>query len=492
MPTRLLPASCLAAGFILLGGCAVFNDQANDPAIAGGSGVGNTPVTTNTVTTSPAKGSIRSATAEISPHRALPELDLPEIDSDSLPVAGRHPEFNEEISTQPAKTDDLWQRLRDGFQLSNLEEQPDRVAQFERWYAKHPKYFQRLSERAYWFLPYVLDQVEKRGMPAEVAILPAIESAFRPDATSRSRAAGMWQFIGSTGRRFGLRQDWWMDGRRDMVQSTRAALDYLDYLSQEFDGDWELALAAYNAGEGGIARAMKKNRARNLPTTYSHLKLRRETSEYVPRLFAVRNILADPVKFGIELAPLANRPTLRIIDLKHQTDISVAASYLSLSRKQLHFLNLGYKRGVTPPNGPHVLVVPDNEADKLLAALVKLTPSQRVQWVHHRVKKGENLGAIAHAHSVTVQSIKSTNSLSSNLIHPGQELRIPISSGTYQLAKNSLKSGSGRHHKHLITAGDTLWKISRRYNISLPALLEWNQLSSHSTLYPGQTLIVSQ
>lgn len=492
MPTRLLPASCLAAGCILLGGCAVFSGQTNDPAVAGGSVAENIPVITSTVTTAPVEGSIGSATAKIPPHHALLELDFPEIDSDSPPVTGRHPEFYKETSTQPAKTADLWQRLRDGFELSNLEDQPGRVAQFELWYAKHPRYFQRLSERAYWFLPYVLDQVEKRGMPAEVAILPAIESAFRPDATSRSRAAGMWQFIGSTGRRFGLRQDWWMDGRRDMVQSTRAALDYLGYLSQEFDGDWELALAAYNAGEGGIARAIKKNRARNLPTTYSHLKLRRETSEYVPRLFAVRNILADPVKFGIELAPLANRPTLRIINLKHQTDISVAASYLSLTRKQLHFLNLGYKRGVTPPNGPHILVVPDNEAEKLLTELVKLTPSQRMQWAHHRVKKGENLGAIAHAHSVTVQSIKRANSLSSNLIHPGQELRIPISSGAYQLAESSVTSSSGRDRKHLIAAGDTLWKISKRYNISLPALLERNQLSSHSTLYPGQTLIVSQ
>jgi len=422
----------------------------------------------------------------------MPELAFPELDKDSVPIAERHPEPRIQSTGQAVATHDLWHRLRAGFRLSNLEEQPGRVAQFEKWYAKHPKYFDRLAERAYWFLPYVLEQVERRGMPTEVAILPAIESAFRPDATSRSRAAGLWQFIGPTGRRFGLRQDWWMDARRDVVQSTRAALDYLEYLSQEFDGDWELALAAYNAGEGGIARAIKKNRSRNLPTSYSHLKLRQETSEYVPRLFAVRNILNNPDKYGIALQPLVNRQTLRVVDVKHQTDISVAASYLSLTRKQLHFLNLGYKRGVTPPNGPHILVVPADEADRLLLNLARLNPSQRMQWAHHRVKKGESLGIIASAHGVNVQSIKRANALASNLIHPGQELRIPLYGKSVQLAENSSQNGTASNRTHRILAGDTLWRISRRYGVSLPALMKWNKLSGQSTLYPGQTLIVSQ
>ncbi|MGI9319079.1 MAG: LysM peptidoglycan-binding domain-containing protein [bacterium] len=491
MPSPRFPASCIAAALVMLSGCATYTSSTNTedsvakapPITTGGSADG---ALTDTAP------SIQSKFPEISPHRALPEFAFPELDTNSVPIAERHPVDATEIPDQPVSTHDLWYRLRSGFQLSNLEEQPGRVAQFEKWYAKHPKYFERLSERAYWFLPYVLEQVEKRGMPSEVAILPAIESAFRPDATSRSRAAGIWQFIGSTGRRFGLRQDWWMDARRDVVQSTRAALDYLEYLSQEFDGDWELALAAYNAGEGGISRAIKKNRANNLPTSYSYLKLRRETSEYVPRLFAVRNILNDPDKYGIKLQPLVNRPTLRVIDLKHQTDLSVAASYLSLTRKQLHFLNLGYKRGVTPPNGPHILVVPANEAEQLMAALVKLNPSQRMQWAHHKVKKGENLGIIARAHGVNVESVKRANSLASNLIRPGQELRIPLYGGGIQLAENSSQAGSTTNRTHRISAGDTLWRISRRYGVSLPSLMKWNKLSSQSTLYPGQTLIVSQ
>ena len=490
MPAHRTSASCLAAAVVLLSGCATHTIP------TGSNGVDKDPASVTAIGTVQVDGSESGASGsparEISPHRTLPELTFPEIDDESVAIAERHPARTKQSDDLGLATHDLWHRLRSGFRLSNLEDQPGRVAKFENWYAKHPKYFDRLSQRAYWFLPYVLDQVEQRGMPSEIAILPAIESAFRPDATSRSRAAGLWQFIGPTGRRFGLRQDWWMDARRDLVQSTRAALDYLEYLSQEFDGDWELALAAYNAGEGGISRAIKKNKARKLPGTYSHLKLRRETAEYVPRLFAVRNILNDPDKFGITLQPLVNRPTLRVVDLKHQTDISVAASYLSLSRKQLHYLNLGYKRGITPPNGPHLLVVPANEADLLTVAIAKLNPSQRMQWAHHRVKRGENLGIIARAHGVNVQSIKQANGLTSNLIHPGQELRVPLYGQRIQLAANTNQNSSLSNRTHRITSGDTLWKISRQYDVSLPALMKWNKLSSHSTLYPGQTLIVRQ
>jgi membrane-bound lytic murein transglycosylase D len=423
---------------------------------------------------------------EISLERKLPEEEFPEIDVDSVPAAGYHTLRHAE--RQAAMEADLWRRLGAGFRLGNLEDTPDRVEKFERWYAKHPKYFDRLSERAYWFLYYVLEQVEARGMPAEIAILPAIESAFRPDATSRSRAAGMWQFIGATGRRYGLRQDWWMDARRDLVQSTRAALDYLDFLSQEFSGDWELALAAYNAGEGTIRRQLQRNKQKGLPGNYSRLKLRRETMEYLPRLLAVRNILRDPGKYGITLPPLENRPTLQVVDLKNQTDISVAATFTSLTRKQLHFLNLGYRRGVTPPNGPHHLVVPVDEAEALVTKLASLSPSQRMRWAHHRVRKGEYLGKIASLHGVSVESIRRANKLNSTLIKPGQELRIPLSGGAYEYAGPA--GGSGNSQKHLVASGDSLWKISRIYGVTLADLLRWNQLSSGTTLYPGQSIVV--
>ena len=426
----------------------------------------------------------------IPPSRSLPELGFPEIEPGSLSQPAQPETGVAEQQAFPETEENLWDRLNSGFRLGNLEELPGRVEKFERWYGGNPKYFERLGDRAYWFLHYILEEVENRGMPTEIAILPAIESAFRPDATSRARAVGMWQFISATGRRYGLRQDWWMDARRDLVQSTRAALDYLEYLSQEFDGDWELALAAYNAGEGAVRRQIRRNRKRNLPTTYAHLKLKRETREYVPRLMAVRNILRDPEKYDIVLKPLENRPTLRVIDLEIQTDISVAASYLSLTRKQLHFLNLGYKRWVTPPNGPHHLVVPAEEAQTLLAGLAELTPTQRMQWAHHRVKSGEYLGRIARLHGVSVQSIRQANRLKSDLIHPGQELRIPLIAGANQYAGPTWGSGSGETVTHLVVPGDSLWKISRIYHVRLADLLQWNQLTRSALLHPGQSIIV--
>ncbi len=416
-----------------------------------------------------------------------PKLYLREVEINTLPSETQDtPALAAVLPKLESSDKGLWNDLRRGFRLTNLEQSPDRVARFEKWYSDHPKFFKRLSERAYWFLPYILAEVEARDIPSEVAILPAVESAFRPDATSRSHAAGIWQFISATGKRFGLRQDGWMDARRDLVQSTRAALDYLEYLSQEFDGDWELALAAYNAGEGTIRKQIRRNKSKGLPTDYANLTLRKETTEYIPRLYAIRNILQDPAKFNIQLAPLENIQRLKQVDLKAQTDLTVIAQMVSLNRKQLHFLNRGYVRGVTPPNGPHTIVVPASEADHVILKLSKMKVEDRMQWALHRVKKGEYLGKIASIHGVNADAIRAANSIKDNLISPGQELRIPLNGGEQFTANASGKKN------HRVAKGDTLWNISKRYSVSLGKLLRWNQLHSKSILQPGQSLVVFQ
>ncbi len=387
---------------------------------------------------------------------------------------------------------DLWDRLRAGFSLEYSNPGDPIIRNFESWYSNHPKYFERLADRAYWYLPYVLEQVEKRGMPVEIALLPAIESAFRPDAVSRSNAVGMWQFIAATGSRFGLRKDWWMDERRDLVQSTRAALDYLDFLSSEFDQDWELALAAYNAGEGKIRKEVRKNRAANKPTQYTALDLRRETREYVPKLFAIRNIIDNPEKFNIHLKSIPDRHTLEIVDARTQTDLAVAASLIPVSSDQLRSLNRGYKRGVTPPSGPHNIVVPAQYAAQLVSSLDNLSVQQRLRWARHEVRKGEYLGRIARKFGVSVDSIMQANQLSSNLIKPGQELKIPLSSGYFKYAKASISDVTIEDGDSVYTVrkGDSLWKISRNQGVALAKLLKWNGLSKHDLLFPGQQLIV--
>ncbi len=487
----------LAAFSLLAGaGCASF-----DPGWRGSAGpetaVPETAATPATSTNSVDPISVKVVNTALTGSReplSSPKLYLREIDINRVPeVSQKTPALAAVKPKLDVRENDLWADLRAGFRLSNLEEQPERVAHFERWYAKHPKYFERLAERAYWFLPYVLAEVKARDIPAEIAILPAVESAFRPDATSRSRAAGMWQFISATGRRFGLRQDWWMDGRRDLVQSTRAALDYLEFLSQEFNGDWELALAAYNAGEGTIRKQIRRNKAKGQPLTYAALSLRRETSEYIPRLLAIRNILKDPAKFNIKLTPLENVQRLRVVDLQTQTDLTVVASMVSLNRKQLHFLNLGYVRGVTPPNGPHTIVVPSEDADKLARDLAGLSARDRMQWARHRVKKGEYLGKIAKLHGVSAAAIRTANSIEGNLIQPGQELRIPLSGGVKYAGSVPLaKETPSNKKKHMVSKGDTLWNISRKYRVSLTSLMRWNQLSRKSILQPGQSLVVFQ
>jgi membrane-bound lytic murein transglycosylase D len=389
---------------------------------------------------------------------------------------------------------DLWVHLRNSFDLEYSNPDDPTIVSFEKWYSNHPKYFERIADRAYWYLPYILEQVEARGMPAEVAILPAIESAYRAEAVSRSNAVGMWQFIAATGTRFGLRRDWWMEGRRDLVHSTRAALDYLDFLSREFNGDWELAFAAYNAGEGTIRRAVKHNAAAGKPSTYPNLKLRKETREYVPKLFAVRNIIANPEKYGINLKSIPNEPSVTVLDVRTQTDLVVAASLIPMEENELLHLNQGYKRGVTPPNGPHQIVVPVIYGEQLASALDKLSHHQRLRWARHEVRKGEYLGRIARQHGVTVDSIMRANQLASNLIKPGQELKIPLSSGRYQYA-NSADSGTKIKHGdrvYIVRKGDSLWRISQTNGISLASILRWNDISKSSTLRPGQQLIVGK
>lgn len=398
----------------------------------------------------PGKDTDSNLNPETNPVIDVPQIDLPEspvrpkptsdveivaadpntifdstLDSifDSIPD---HLPDNSDTSAEIQPTNDLWLELRNRFSLQYSAGSDSKLHQFERLYASQ-KYFERLARRAWWFMPYVLDQVQKRGMPAEIALLPAVESAYRPDAVSHSNAVGMWQFIAATGRRFGLRQDSWMDGRRDMVESTRAALDYLEYLADKFDQNWELVFAAYNAGEGTIRREIRRNKKADKPFDLASLKLRRETREYVPRLFAIRNIVSAPESHGIKLAPIPNRQPLKVINARTQTDLTVAASLIPMSSERLRFFNMGYKHGVTPPDGPHTIVLPAELADQLLAELDRLNHQQRLRWAYHQVREGDYLGRIARKHGVTVNSIMQANQLSSNLIHPGHKLKIPIS-----------------------------------------------------------------
>ena len=397
----------------------------------------------------------------------------------------------------PVAFADIWARIREGYRLDTPPN--PRIEREVEWYASHPEYLERVQERARPYLRYIVDQVEARGMPMELALLPVVESAFQPFAYSPGRAAGLWQFIPSTGKHFDLKQNWWYDGRRDIVASTEAALVYLQQLSERFDGDWELALAAYNAGAGTVSRAIRKNTRKGKPVDFWSLELPRETRNYVPRLLAISRIVQSPEQFEITLVPIPNEPFLGQVDVESQLDLALAADMAGLKIDELYRLNPGFNRWATDPNGPHRLLLPVDNVEQFTSSLAELPDDQRLRWERYRIKRGDNLGAIARRHHTTVAVLKEVNGLKNNRIRAGRHLLIPVASQrmeSYSLSAGQRLAGlqkrerEGTKSYYTVRRGDSLWKISRRYGVSHRQLAKWNGLSPRDTLRPGSKLVV--
>ena len=387
----------------------------------------------------------------------------------------------------PPPSTDLWVRLRNGFALADVQN-PAVDAEVARL-IRNTAAFTALLEQSRPFLHYVLDQVEQRDLPAELALLPAVESGYRPTAMSPNGAVGIWQFMPATGRRFKLVQDWWYDGRRDPIASTRAALDYLEHLLARFDGDWLLALAAYNAGGGTVSRAVRRNRTQGLPTDFWSLDLPGETDSYVPRLLALARIIADPQTLGITLPELDNAPQFAVVDAGAQIDLRVAARLAAVPEEDLFRLNAGYSRAATRPHGPHRLLVPVGAADRLAAALQDLPDDERLLWERYQVRRGDTLGAIAHRYGIQVTALKQANRLKSDLIHPGHNLLIPLSDVASTLIAQRPAVRTRLHYR--VRRGDSLYAIAHRFDVSISELKRWNRLPGR-LIKPGQVLVVYQ
>jgi membrane-bound lytic murein transglycosylase D len=270
------------------------------------------------------------------------------------------------------ETSDLWEQLRREFQLPEQDNKRIRVQR--NWYMKHPSYMQRVTERARRYGWHIQQQLRQRNMPAEIALLPIVESAYDPFAYSHGRAAGLWQFVPATGKRFGLKQDWWYDGRRDILDSTAAALDYLQHLHKRFKGDWLLALAAYNSGEGTVSKAQRKNRKKGKPVGFWDLSLPGETRDYVPKLIALKQLVATPSVYGVKLETVPNRPFFEVVETGAQIDLAVAADLAGLELDKLYRLNPGFNQWATSPDGPHRLLIPVDQADMFRQAVAELPP----------------------------------------------------------------------------------------------------------------------
>jgi membrane-bound lytic murein transglycosylase D len=385
---------------------------------------------------------------------------------------------------------DLWTRIRQGFALP--EQQNRRINRETHWFTHHQDYLDRVAERAQPYLHYIVTQVEQRGMPSELALLPVVESAFQPYAYSAGRAAGIWQFVPSTGRRFGLKLNWWYDGRRDIVASTRAALDYLEYLHNTFDGDWLLALAAYNSGEGTVLKAMHRNRRHHRPTDFWSLRLPRETEQYVPRLLALRDIVAAPEKLGINLKPIADEAYLTSVKIDSQLDLATAAKLAGMDLDELRQLNPGFNRWATAPDGPHRLLLPLDKAANFAIQVAELSPGDRVHWVRHRIRRGETLGGIALHYRTTVRVLRQLNKLHGHFIRAGHYLLIPIEDNAGRSERFNVSQIVKNNDRivHTVAPGDNLWILARRFGTTVKQLCAWNRISSRAFLRPGQQLIV--
>ena len=394
------------------------------------------------------------------------------------------------IAAEPLPVD-FWQQLRNGFRLQN--EPQAAVTRRIREYRHNARQVERILDRGEPYLAFIFKEVRQRDFPAELVLLPFIESGYDPFAYSHGRAAGLWQFIPATGKRYGLKQDWWYDGRRDIVASTEAALNYLDRLQQDFDGDWLLALAAYNAGEGTVRNAVRRNRKAGKPVDFWHLGLPKETTAYVPKLLAISAVINHPKEYGVHLAPVDPEPGFIVVDTHNQLDIGIAAELAGVKTEEIYRLNPGYNRWATHPDGPYRLVIPVEKSAIFEQNLAALPASERVKWVRHRIRKGETLSHIARRYDTTVSVLRNSNVLHGNNIRAGSHLLVPVAAkepGRYRaLANISYEPRSGNKQTYTIRSGDSLWTIARHHNVRVNQLTVWNRLDS-GTIRPGQKLVI--
>ncbi|HEY5666455.1 MAG TPA: LysM peptidoglycan-binding domain-containing protein [Gammaproteobacteria bacterium] len=432
---------------------------------------------------------------EETPEPAPPPVPVETIDVAPSRVAMGGAE-TEVIATPPA---DLVARLRQSFTLPKSNDTS--VEREFAWYASHPDYIDRVFTRGSRYLHHIAEQLQARGMPADLALLPIVESAFDPFAYSRGRASGLWQIIPGTGDMLGLKQNWWYDGRRDVVDSTRAALDYLEHLHDRFEGDWLLAVAGYNSGEGHVARVIANAKREGRPTDFFSIRrdLRSETAAYVPKLLAIRDLVANADAHGVDIPEIENAPYFAAVPTAGQIDVALAAELAGISIDDLYQLNPGINRWATDPDGPHRLLVPVAKAAEVNAALRSLEDSQRVRWTRHRINRGETLSQIAENYETTTSVLQEVNGLAGNVIRAGDHLMIPhasAESGRYSLSLESRTSRQqnrerdGNRIDYRVAAGDSLWSIAQRFDVTTGALASWNAMAPGDVLSVGRTLVV--
>ena len=397
----------------------------------------------------------------------------------------------------PEQYPDVFDRMRAGFKIDDVDS--PRIDQQLAFYANNPDYLERVFGRAVPYMHHIVKEIESRGMPLELALLPVVESAFEPYAQSWVRANGLWQFMPGTGERFGLKQDWWYDGRRDVLASTRAALDYLQYMHDEFFDDWLLAVAGYNCGEARVQREVAKNRALGKPVDFFSLNLPSETRAYVPKLMAMRRLIANPEDYGIAFSPIPNEPYFARVDTGGQLDLSLAAELAGITVDEMYELNPGFHRWATDPAGPHFLLVPRDTADAFQRNLELLSPDERVRVSLHKVRQGESVASISKKYKTQPIVVRDMNNLGSDALVVGSEIRVPTAvvnlPAKVMLAAARVDGRGNRSGRrpavHVVRSGDSLWAIAKRHRMNVNTLARLNGMGPGDTLRAGQKLVLN-
>lgn len=413
------------------------------------------------------------------------------------PLDPLRPEVPIDLEDRSAQID-LWQRVRNGFGIADLDDRY--VRKREQYFASQPEYVQRMAERGGRYLFHIVEEVQKRNLPSELALLPFIESAFNPQAMSSARASGMWQFMPATGRIYDLKQNVFRDDRRDVLASTRAALDYLTRLYEMFD-DWHLALAAYNWGEGNVQRAIKRNLRLRLPTDYGHLKMPAETRDYVPKLQAMKNIVANPQAFSLALPALRNHPYFLSVPIARDIDVDLAARLAELPLEEFQALNPQMNKPVILAAGtPQVLLPYDNAAIFLRG--IERHDGPLASWTAWVAPKTMKTAQAAQEVGMTEADLRSVNSIPPHMmVKAGSTLLVPRSAQresdvSERIADNATMAlapdGPGIKRVAFRTGkkGDSVAAVAKRYGVSADHVAQWNQVTASARFSAGTTVVV--
>ena len=418
----------------------------------------------------------------------------------ALRRVGREPQpvWTDDLPQPPDQ--DLFGRIVQRLEFADC---PDgsQALQWANWFGDRPDYMARVLDRAHPWLHDIANELEKRDLPGELALLPIVESAYDPFAYSHGRASGAWQFLSGTARDFGIEINDWYDGRRDVYVATRAALDYLQYLNGLFEGDWNLALAAYNAGQGRVQRAIRFNEQRNRATDWESLRLPRETRAYIPKMNGLGCLFGEPERFGWSLPEWRDEPLVKKIDLPGPTDVVAVSALADIDIAELVALNPGLNRHLTPPGGPHHLMVPIGRADAVAAAIPAANGREVITTKEITVQRGDTLSSLALRHDVSVSTLREANGLNGDHLSIGQRLELPSANASipedvpwadrYQdFARLQERLLPTRRFQHQVRPGESLWVIARRYSVSVRDLQQWNNLGQRNLIRPGQRLTI--